>query len=372
MKIIKKLLLCALTILLAVNLTACSNKGSDNTAEPEKPAEMTELQEPVETQAEKEARENLEKGKACWYGTGTDGYDMDKAEELIEKSAEAGNAEAWYWLGELTRYRTDKDRWTKVIDCFNKAVELGSGWGYYGLGTLYYFGTGFDKNFAKAKECFEKAVDNDCLAGNIGLGKFYKNNKNTEADGLKAIEYLEKALKSDDWVTVNEARVELGTLYFYGAPSVEVDKEKCEEWMVKAAEDNYGDGYHGLGTLYDQTLDADKTDNAKSYEYYVKAAEHGFPYNLGVATEYGIGTQADINKAVELYKSQENGGREACESLASLAVCYFQGDGVEASVDMAREYAHKALDAATEAETGNEDQGYGVGLARLVLSYTGE
>ena len=95
--------MCVLTILLAVNLTACSNKGSDNTAEPEKPAEMTELQEPVETQAEKEARENLEKGKAYWYGTGTDGYDMDKAEELIEKSDEAGNAEAWYWPG-----RTDQ------------------------------------------------------------------------------------------------------------------------------------------------------------------------------------------------------------------------------------------------------------------------
>ena len=46
-----------------MNLTACSNKGSDNTAEPEKPAEMTELQEPVETQAEKEARENLEKAR---------------------------------------------------------------------------------------------------------------------------------------------------------------------------------------------------------------------------------------------------------------------------------------------------------------------
>ena len=393
----KIIMIPVVSLLISIYLTGCSNTDSpmnlpevsemstqeqtedkeDETAlEEEKAKAEAEAAAKAEEEAEKNAKEAeekaareakalLEEGLNYWYGINGYSYDMEKAVEAFQKSADGGNSDALYWLGHMALYRIDADRWETAIDYYNMAVDAGSAKGLNGLGTLYYAGSGVEQDYDKAIELFTRAIDGGCYSAYVNLAELYANGKGVVQDGKKALELCEKALESNDWVAVNAARVRLGELYFYGTTDITVDMDKAKEYFLAAADDEYAEGYREMAAFYDDTLGAANTDYNEAFKYYSLAAEHGMTFNLGVCYMNGKGADVDYVYAIQKFRQQENGGREASGCLAAIAVCYLNGFGVDVDKDLAREYAEKAI----MADTGNSETspGYGTNLAQRVL-----
>ena len=92
----------------------------------------------------------VETGKAYYSGTAQIGYDRDKAKEYFQEAAQAGNGEAWYYLGNLEMNSIDLDQYEQVMEYYTKAYECGYGPGLVGQAMLYEDGLGVEQDFAKA------------------------------------------------------------------------------------------------------------------------------------------------------------------------------------------------------------------------------
>ena len=79
----------------------------------------------------------IEEGIGYWFGSGPNGYDMQKAQEAFKKAADLGAADAWYWLGVLEECEVEKDHYKTAFEYYQKAADLGSGLGLFGVGRSY-------------------------------------------------------------------------------------------------------------------------------------------------------------------------------------------------------------------------------------------
>ena len=103
----------------------------------------------------------LNEGIDYWFGINGKAFDMAKARDAFKRATEFGSAEAYYWLGDVRRYDQDAGRWPEVLAFYQKAVDKGSSYGYYGLGTLYETGYGVDKDVQKAIDACGPFDDSD-------------------------------------------------------------------------------------------------------------------------------------------------------------------------------------------------------------------
>lgn len=319
-------------------------------------------------EAAEQAKAKYQEGLDYWFAINGREYDMEKARNAFQESADGGYADALCWLAVIARYSVDPDKWEKVADYVDQAVDEGSSLGLYYLGFYHQKGKGFEQDYAKAYDYYMQAADAGCLMGYVGLEELYRVGSGVEADGAKAIEYAEKAIDSDDWWTRNSARYAIGTVYLYGAEGIEKDFEKAKEWLLPSAEDEYVYAVQGMGTLYEVFMEGEDYLE-KAFEWYEKAAEYGNMYSYGCNYAYGVTLEQDIPRAIEIFKESENGGRQANECLAYVAYLYYKGNGVEKDTDLAKEYALKAIDADSGA---TESPNYGTGLAKAILEKLGD
>ena len=98
-----------------------------------------------------------------------------------------------------------------------------------------------------------------------------------------------------------------------------------------------------------------------AFEWYKKASEFSLKglSLLGQCYTYGIGTQRDDRKAVEIYKIAAEAGY--AQAQFDLAICYRHGEGIEKNPLMVIEWYRKAA-----------DQGHGVHYVILALCMTQE
>ena len=311
----------------------------------------------------------IEEGIGYWFGSGPNGYDMQKAQEAFKKAADLGDADAWYWLGVLEECEVEKDHYKTAFEYYQKAADLDSGLGLFGVGRSYGNGYMGRSDLDKCMEYYQKAVDAGCDIGYIGLGNLSRNGDIVEKDGKKALEYFEKAASSDDWYIRNYARMQISGLYLDGAEGVKQDVDKSFEWAMKAADEEYSVAYVRINYLYSVKYRKYKL----AFEWKEKAAACGNPYNLGVSYENGEGVEKDQKRAVEIYKLSENGGRDAVASLAALSSVYYYGRGVRMDKSLAEEYALRAFSAAgTEPyEVQASNHSAGLPWAKYVLDKMG-
>ncbi len=324
----KKLVRILCLIMTAV-LVLCSCSGSP------KPEELSQID------------ENFEQGINCWYGINGADFDMEKAREYFRLSLESGNDKALYWLGNIRRYDQDKDRFSEVLDYYQKSADAEHGYGYYGLGTLYETGYGVQKDIEKALECYRKALELNCEMGAVALGYYYANashmNNNIETDIEKAKEYLLKGLESRDFETRNMARVLLGDFCLYAADA-ERNEAEAESYYKKAAEEGYYLGCRRMGDLYRYGV---RSDDSKIIEYYELEAKHGYGYSLAEIYLNGVNSIAqDPEKGVALLNETiEKGDRSAAMCLCGLVYANASGTGVVKNKEEAIELCFKAIDA---------------------------
>lgn len=142
------------------------------------------------------------------------------------------------------------------------------------------------------------------------------------------------------------AQNQLGVKYAQGEDGLARDDVKAVEWYRKAAnqglakaETNLGDMYfYGRGALPQSYLDA--------LSWYLKAAQQNWPdaqYRLGYMYEKGIGTDKDMQHAVQLYRGAAEGGYAEAQNL--LGIFYATGsDGITEDDKQAIAWYQKAAD----------------------------
>ena len=111
-------------------------------------------------------------------------HDYEKAKEWYQKAADAGCAEGYYRLAELSvnLYR-DHD---KSMEYYLKAVDMGSANAMYEMGRRYYKGFIVPKDEEKAWTLFEQAAQ-------LGHGEAWLWLSEREKDPEKALQYAHEA-----------------------------------------------------------------------------------------------------------------------------------------------------------------------------------
>ncbi len=355
------------TFALAMGLVACG--GSSGSASGETSSEAAARAEAEAKAAE--AQVALDEGIGYWFGTGTNGYDKEKAHAAFQKAVDLGSAEGYYWMGVYTSTGTSPDRFAQEADYYQKAIDAGCAKGCSGLGDLYRTGAGVDKDLAKAQELYQQAIDAGELLGNIGLGNLYKAGEGVEASGAKAAELYEKAVVSEDYTTRNKARTSLGLLYREGAEGLDANPDKAAECYQSAADEGYPDAWIGLGNMYCSNVYGDgsivEEDYDKAFEYYSKGADGGKYINLGVQYEYGNGCEQSYEKAIELYQKEIDEGKCPAGGMVCLATAYCSNWGVvERDFNVAADWCNKALAAAAP------DDDYTIDRANYLLGWMAE
>ncbi len=130
------------------------------------------------------------------YYLGANGYkrDYEKALELLNTAAEAGNPLALYQLGNCYRYGNGvKINKKKAAEYWQRSSDLGCAEAKYELGYLYYKGDGVKRNYDTAFALFSESAEAGNHAALFMLGECYWDGTGVKKDKATAIEYWLKS-----------------------------------------------------------------------------------------------------------------------------------------------------------------------------------
>ena len=268
-------------------------------------------------------------------------------EEILLKSANDGDVAAQLELG---RYYLRNDRNDEAFKLYKMAADQGDKCGQFFLAGCYYYGKGTEKNAVKAHEYMSASADQgfDYAFYDLGvfyyqdeenkdielaasfiteaakrgvfpaqylLGYFYHKGIGIEKNINEAISWYQKASKNGHLV----ADFYLGAMYFDGK-DIEADYEKAIYFFKKVAAQKNEDALEYLG-IRDAFLkrycfaNEARKNNVDVCKKLISAAM----YFLGVIYERGLGTEKNIDEAINWYKlSDEKGYDKAKASLERL------------------------------------------------------
>ncbi|MDX8047270.1 tetratricopeptide repeat protein [Gracilibacillus sp. S3-1-1] len=191
--------------------------------------------------------------------------------------AEAGNADALYWLGnEYFVGKVVEHDLEKTFFYYKKAAEKGHGDALNNYADMYLRGEYVEKNEGRALELFKEAADKG----------------------------------------VPEAMYTLGYMHEKGV-GTEVDMGESKRWFTESA--LYGDVF-AANRLGHEAVENERGDEA--IYWYQMAADRGDfygEYNLGLCYEKGIGTPVNLKKAKLWYqKAALKGDVQAKQRLKEL------------------------------------------------------
>ena len=265
------------------------------------------------------------------YGKGVD-QDYTKAVEWYTKSAEQGDSDAQWLLGDMYEYgRGIEQDYDAAIGWYTESAKQGNSTGQWRIGQMYEHSKGVDQDYTKAFEWYTKSAEQDNSVGQWSLGCLYELGQGTIQNCVKAVElYSMSADQGDSQGQYNLARV----LYF--GIGIEKSKEKAIKLLrlSEAQDDNLAPWL--LGIIYQLENDYDK-----SLECLKKALSEGYRYaaiSIGDLYKDGLGVEQNGEKAKEYYLQADE-----ADGLDSLGNLYLQGcEGIEQDVETAYEYFKKA------------------------------
>lgn len=195
---------------------------------------------------------------------------------FVELMANDGDADYQAELGDIYlfgHYNKSRD-FEKARIWYNEAIKQNNKHGFYGMGLLYTFGAGVEKNYQIASDFFNKAADK----------------KNARAYSL------------------------LGNLYFSGGYGLQKNECIGVEMWKKAAELGDDIGLYEYGLCYKEGICL-KKDNIKAFKLIKNSAKKGnteAQYFTGVCLFQGIGTTKDTENALAwLQKAKKQGNENA-------------------------------------------------------------
>ena len=260
------------------------------------------------------------------YEKHSEAKDYIEAEKLLLSEKAKGNALVIYALGKL--YSTDKlgakdeersfEYYKQALQGFME-IEPASGklrsYVQYRIGKMHCYGLGTEKDYGQAFNWFERSA----AMGN----KF--------------------------------AQFSLANLYYYGS-GVEQNYEKAYKWYMRSAQQGQPYAAYALAQMYANGEYVDK-DELQAQLYYKQAlagflkqetcgqADDNLFYKMGRMFRLGLGTDADIPKAIEYFgKAADLGNKNA---KRAMALEYISGEHIRQDVD-------KGIEMLTELADGGD------------------
>ena len=193
------------------------------------------------------------------------------------------------------------------------------------LGQMYYKGLYVHQSYKKAIEYFKLAAKNGSVKAYYFLGEIAENKILDEEDKDKsyddvAYNYFQQSAN----LGLSEAYAKIGLILEQGLLSTMQDLGKAAQAFKKSVDiDENPIGLNGIGNAYYEGKICEKSYQ-QAFDYYDKAIRLGnidALNNAGICYEYGLGTDKNKEKALELYKrGMEKYHGEAMANYAILKI----------------------------------------------------
>ena len=325
------------------------------------PQNMSPLFDEAEPLAEKETDEsaaaikyyikwNDQYKKACKliYGKDAKLNDFKKAEQLLLSESQRGNVLAVYDLGKL--YSTDKlgerneemsiAKYTQALQGFLQ-IEPNSKklkpYVQYRIGKMFCYGLGTEQNYQKAFEWFERSAKQKNKFAQFSLANLYYYGNGVEKDLSQAFLWYQKSsAQGQPYASYAVAQMyskgeyvsqggETAQRYYKAALSGFLELESMEQ-----ADDNL---YYKLGFMFKKGLGTD-IDMDRAIDYFKRSAEmnnkNGL-YEYGKALLLGEHIPQDKEKAVKMLEKAIK--LENINSKCFLALEYISGEHLDQDID---------------------------------------
>lgn len=154
---------------------------------------------------------------------------------LLQREANAGNAEAQFELGRLydTGQKLDRDR-QKAITWYTSAANQGHAESQYRLAVAYLFGIGTEKNTALAEKWLNAAAKQNHPIAKELLPIYKANHSQNTTISIAVAWYLEKIADDDP-----EGEFELGHMYEKGW-GIRSNSSAARKWYIDARSKDSG------------------------------------------------------------------------------------------------------------------------------------
>jgi len=337
---------------------------------------------------------------------------VDEYIALLQKAAERSHRKALYELGSLYEYGELVDRdFSKAVRYYKRSAELGDPAGQRAYAFMLDHGRRVPQNKGKAVLYYTFAANNYDTEASLVLGNKLHRGYDTTKSCDAAIKYyrhaanqvIEEYMKTPfvhslhfesvsipnrvngldsghisreeilEYVKFNanpdnaKSLVEIGILYLFGYYGQEVDYAVAKDYFEQV-EDVEPRAQAMLGRLYEFGLGVD-ADAQKAEEYYSRAAEkdnvQGI-FFLGELYLTGNGIEKDYERAYELFVQAAKIGIP--EAHLNLGIMYFEGYGVNQDFEKASSYFKSVLASGLSTTTARAEYyhaemlHYGIGM----------
>ena len=265
--------------------------------------------------------------------------DFKKAEQLLLYESKSGNVLAIHDLGKL--YSTDKLGAKDEEKSFAFYQEALQGFMEIEPDSDYMFP--YEPKF---KGQVMKPADMRSYVW-YRIGKMHCYGLGTEQDYEKAFQWFLKSSQEGH----KFAQYSLANLYYYGN-GVEKDLSQAFLWYQKSA--SQGQPYASYAAAQMYSKGEYVAENKETAQRYYKAALSGFLeleskdqaddnlfYKIGVMYKNGLGTEADISKAIDYFKRSAEMNNK--NGLYEYGKALIQGNHIEADLEKGLECVEKAM-----------------------------
>lgn len=265
--------------------------------------------------------------------------DFQKAEQLLLSESKSGNVLAIHDLGKL--YSTDKLGAKDEEKSFAFYQEALQGFMEIEPDSDYMFP--YEPKF---KGQVMKPADMRSYVW-YRIGKMHCYGLGTEQDYEKAFQWFLKSSQEGH----KFAQYSLANLYYYGN-SVEKDLSQAFLWYQKSASQGQPYASYAVAQMYSKGEYV--AENNETAQRYYKAALSGFLeleskdqaddnlfYKIGVMYKNGLGTEADISKAIDYFKRSAEMNNK--NDLYEYGKTLIQGKYIEADLNKGLECIEKAM-----------------------------
>ena len=265
--------------------------------------------------------------------------DFKKAEQLLLSESKSGNVLAIHDLGKL--YSTDKLGAKDEEKSFAFYQEALQGFMEIEPDSDYMFP--YEPKF---KGQVMKPADMRSYVW-YRIGKMHCYGLGTEQDYEKAFQWFLKSSQEGH----KFAQYSLANLYYYGN-SVEKDLSQAFLWYQKSASQGQPYASYAVAQMYSKGEYV--AENNETAQRYYKAALSGFLeleskdqaddnlfYKIGVMYKNGLGTEADISKAIDYFKRSAEMNNK--NGLYEYGKTLIQGKYIEADLNKGLECIEKAM-----------------------------
>ena len=140
-------------------------------------------------------------------------------------------AEGDYEAGKRAYLAGDYER---ALAIWQPLAESGDRFAQFSLGSLYFEGSGVEKDLEESARWFRAAAEQGYAPAQFNLGNAYKHGNGVPQDDLEAAEWWRKAAEQN----FAPAQFNLGTQYYFGR-GVPKDEQIAIAWYRRAAENGH-------------------------------------------------------------------------------------------------------------------------------------